>query len=65
MNSNEWQLTKAKTLYGAKRVAQQRCIFIGQTIRVGIAEENDIREIAYRAADPINMRKTGHWVDVH
>lgn len=64
-NNGEWQKTNAKSLPGAKRAAQKRCIFQGQTVRVGIGEdENAVVEIARLAADPIDMRLKGRWVEV-
>ena len=63
-NNGKWESTKAQSLESAKRVAQKRCIFQGQTVRVGAGEEGSVIEVARRSADPINMNNTGEWIEV-
>lgn len=55
----------AKSLAGAKRAASQNCIFQGQTLHVFAGEDaGKAVEVARKAADPINMRVVGKWIDL-
>ena len=53
----KWQETKAKTLSAAKRAASANCIFQGQTLQVGVCDEQkgEIATVAVRHCDPITQ----------
>lgn len=61
----DWMPTKAQSLSGAKRAASDRCLFQGQTLRVGVydAQAERVVAIAVKPCDPITL-VSQKWQDI-
>lgn len=63
-NESLWKPTRARTLAAAKRAAKRDQMFQGTSIFVATQDsDGKFVVVAQRAADPINMNRTGQWKD--
>ena len=61
-NTN-WVEVEASSFREAKAAAEEHCIFTGQALYIGEkdATTGEIKVLAVRRDDPINMRAVGKW----
>ncbi len=64
MTSDNWEKTKAKTIKGAKIAARHMQTFEGTSLYIAAgSDRNNLRLVAYSAADALNFAYKAVWVN--